>query len=683
MKKKLTSAIILAAFIMQTFSVAFAAPVALTTARVKGWCEKSPSENIFKLADYPDEFILLESNDEGYFVLTKSLYGTIYFNENTTGKFDADDPNSTAYWLNGEFLENGNGGKKLPQPITDNLVEREWLTEAGAAGSSFPEDYYSKAKIAYLSNAEWLKYTMKVGFGDDTSASYYFLRSTSGEPTETSAKILIINTKISQGRYIAKTAAYSKLTRQYGVRPCFYLPKDFFERVKVDMYTAGDNVRAEIIKNSDKDGLEKLYSKKELNKLYAKMPPRITYIQFDGIPTPGYTLSCSDYIYYSPIGEPEGQHIFRWYRSASENGAKTLIKSGSSKELDLTSAEGDKYVTLEIVPYSSTQAGYSFKKTMYIQPAVAPVAENVCIKGSAVSGGRLYANYNFYDWNRDQENGTSFAWENSSDGKIWKAIDGASEITYVPTVSDIGKYIRVKVTPKSYGREPYCLGKTVVSEPTEIVKAYSSAENVSITSSGKVLTGGYTYSDNGSGLEEKGTVSYWEYSADGKDGWTVISGSEGNSYAIPSTLGGYIRFAVRPGNIYGISEESYCSLPVKAEAERKPSGENEITLTLEDNEYASLYTDGSDGTYTICFTVSGTGPIEVTGADYRIYSFEQDGKLFCVATRTGGEICKSDSAKIADIKGSGEIRINELSSSDVNGSVKTNNNILRIVREVK
>ena len=102
----------------------------------------SPTENIFSVDG--KKFILLDVTENGnYFVITEDNYGTRAFVDNASEidiggwdcadsewDYDPERENSVAYWLNNEFLANGNGdGNVLPEEIVKNLVESEWVVE--------------------------------------------------------------------------------------------------------------------------------------------------------------------------------------------------------------------------------------------------------------------------------------------------------------------------------------------------------------------------------------------------------------------------------------------------------------------------------------------------------------------------------------------------------------------------
>ena len=86
-----------------------------------------------------------------------------------------------------------------------------------------------------------------------------------------------------------------------------------------------------------------------------------------------------------------------------------------------------------------------------------PIASNVTITGTVKEGQTLTVSYDYQDAENDEDHGTTIQWYANG-----TAIQGATNKTYQLTVSEIGKTITVKVTPKNAKGE----GQTVTSSPT-------------------------------------------------------------------------------------------------------------------------------------------------------------------------------------------------------------------------
>lgn len=251
-------AVVLAMGILFSELFAMAAMVDRTMTPYPAFAEKTPAKNIFKIVGSDEEFILLDNTKDGYFVLTKGVYSSKPFDPDNTHKFDVEDTNNVAYYLNHEFKEEG----YLPKGILDNINEqKEWLTEAGTADGPCPTDFKQVFGIGLLSQSEWEKYAGSFGGKDDITGNGWWLRSPRG---------------ISGAKNIALMAYLPILGTTMGwdafaalpLRPCFYLNKDFFTKVKLQTGGLGSNVKKAVLSNVSAEQLAALgYTEKEINDL--------------------------------------------------------------------------------------------------------------------------------------------------------------------------------------------------------------------------------------------------------------------------------------------------------------------------------------------------------------------------------------------------------------------------------
>ncbi len=121
-----------------------------------------------------------------------------------------------------------------------------------------------------------------------------------------------------------------------------------------------------------------------------------------------------------------------------------------------------------------------------------PRATSVSISGSAKVGSTLTGRYVYSDDEYDVESGSTFRWLRSNTaGGTYTAISGATSKTYKLTDSDLGKYIKFEVTPRTTN-EP-SIGSTVTSSAIGPVQSSSSGN------SGKGGKGGKGGGGSGSG----------------------------------------------------------------------------------------------------------------------------------------------------------------------------------------
>lgn len=101
--------------------------VTLPVGKLSDALRNTPKENIFCTQSAPDKrFVLLDSDNDGYLVLADEIYLLREFDPDGTQKFDTEDENNIAYYLNNEFLNED----YIPSEIIKYIdFDREWKTE--------------------------------------------------------------------------------------------------------------------------------------------------------------------------------------------------------------------------------------------------------------------------------------------------------------------------------------------------------------------------------------------------------------------------------------------------------------------------------------------------------------------------------------------------------------------------
>ena len=262
--------------------------------------ESSDEDRIFEVDG--KRFVLLDKDEDGnFFVAADDHYGQRGFNlvpqsqENTdmlretgTWKYDPETETNIAYWLNHEFLENGNTNSgvnyKLPKAITDNLVEKEWDVEY-AQDADVPDSYKVKSKIALMSATEWDYYSDRLGYTPYKAPYAYPVNGKNTYIDENGARVntgwwlrtafnqeesgnLIYGSYITVYRYntqpglVAAWSVRSSAQTKY-IRPIFWLNSDFFAKNKIDIESAGIYVKEELAK-ADLTELLNIYTAEEL-----------------------------------------------------------------------------------------------------------------------------------------------------------------------------------------------------------------------------------------------------------------------------------------------------------------------------------------------------------------------------------------------------------------------------------
>ncbi|MDO5585976.1 MAG: hypothetical protein Q4G53_02695, partial [Clostridia bacterium] len=260
--------------------------VTLPVGKLSDALRNTPKENVFCTQSAPDKrFVLLDSDNDGYLVLADEIYLLREFDPDGTQKFDTEDENNIAYYLNNEFLNED----YIPSEIIKYIdFDREWKTEGGSLNGNCPKEYSQRCGVSLLGYTEFLKYYNKFGMQCESLKQDWYLRSPlAGEASGTGV--------IAGGTYANEGKLSKSITSiKQGIKPVFWLKKDFFKNVKMNVIFTGENVAKLIRKNNRLESIKKEpvgYSDYELKRLgygvsglnreYVKIfaPNEPTYIQ--------------------------------------------------------------------------------------------------------------------------------------------------------------------------------------------------------------------------------------------------------------------------------------------------------------------------------------------------------------------------------------------------------------------
>jgi len=334
----------------------------------------TPEENVFCVDG--QNFILLDASKaetDGFFVMAENLYGTQKIDltpgvsqNNSIAKFDVADENNIAYWLNNEFLENGNGDYALPEIICENLLVHDWQTEPTNA-TGFTDAYTQSCKLALLSDYEYKTYVEKIGHTPSiNNAVSFYLRTACAEDVNNAACYALAVNFRAPGTTVSPKATVA----QY-VRPVFYLGCDFFEENKVE--NIGENVIAAMNEFCDGTALAEIYTEEEFNTYFPMPTASINKILGNAVE--GGSLSVDyDYEYCFEQGASE---IF-WYASDEPSDGFVKIAEGASFT-ELSDYIG-KYITVSVRPVGKKGAN-RFGETVMLETGIGPVIGNNSLAG--------------------------------------------------------------------------------------------------------------------------------------------------------------------------------------------------------------------------------------------------------------------------------------------------------------
>jgi len=226
---------------------------------------------IFRIKGSNQKFLLLDETDDNnskFFVCGIGYYGRKAINSGGKHKFDPNDPQSMAYFLNNEFLTQGtlSGFKlnyhKLPDKIIEHIdFNHVWDCEEAKPGGDAGAPYKIKCGVVLPSQTELIKYKDIIGWDDnyrsfdnDVTLYPWGTRSVSNDGYILSARANVNMTQLS---------TFGTTTELMGIRPVFYLDLNFFKDVRIDIANSGKKVIELFKKYYTLDDMKKIYNEQE------------------------------------------------------------------------------------------------------------------------------------------------------------------------------------------------------------------------------------------------------------------------------------------------------------------------------------------------------------------------------------------------------------------------------------
>ncbi len=615
--------------------------------------QKAPKSNIFQVKGTSDKFILLDETEEGFFVLSLKNYASKPFSKDGTPvPYDPKNEKSIAHWLNNDFLTDG----YLPQAILDNLVEKVYTTEGGGAEVEFSKAYDVTCKVVLLSQTEWSKYNAKFGYADDTSSGFWALRTV----RERTGSILVAGTSSPNHGVTVD----GKWGRALGIRPAFFLSKDFFEKVNMDIQNTGDAVMSLIRSNNSADVLDQIYTQAEMYTLTeADIPPSADGVFVSGRGIVGEKITGS-YNFISLDGNTEDGTMIQWQRSRDKEVWSTIL---GAEEKDYVPSKSDVgyYVRMKVSPMTGSMAGASYVSTpleFVIRDISKPVASDVRIvcEGGVKPGTILDAKYSFNDSNHDICSGTDYVWEVSADKTIVET-KGTSRY-YKLSNEDCGKYVRVGVVPKkrtnSADERKVVEGEKVYSEWVKIenlpiINDITLSRNldlsVNISKTENLISLNSIVAPVNNATADKVTAQYtieesndytvvctWQ-AAETENGIYSYVATGANSISIAPAKPMWIRAKVYTKNAENVGAVSYSEpILVGTEKTAEDIGAFEVTQTLTSGKTYQVKILSSAGSISAFSMKMGADVANITSEKYIIEKLQQADGNYLIGAFTGG-----------------------------------------------
>lgn len=328
----------------------------------------------------------------------------------------------------------------------------------------------------------------------------------------------------------------------------------------------------------------------------------VTNLKITGMPEDdtwgeGINLNCG----YDCAAKERVITNYIWYGADDHTltypGGWTKLSEGvDTDSYVMTADDSDRYIRCRIEQYIGKGGLKIPLQTLDTQPVYklsAPIAEDVKFAYDTDTM-KLTLTYTYVDYNNDEENGTAFKWEQSSDKSAWTDMTETSG-TLQLTESDTEKFLRCTVTVKNDAQmgdkaEPVSAVYTLPFKPTAAVSVSGSG------SAGSRLTATYEYYDE-NGDAESGSAASWYRIKNG----TKESVGTGFSYIVKSADAGCkIVFGYTPKNkVFPMTGDEVFS--------------SEISIAKEKSSSSSSSSSSGGSTYTMPKTESK--PAEITNTE--------------------------------------------------------------------
>ena len=311
------------------------------------------------------KFLLIESAAVAR-LENNATQGVPYTDATTNNKFDPDIEGGLAYWLKNTYAAGDaivsspvrsilNENKLAPAFIPYLDADHEWLTEGSGSGEYCADDYVVKAPAAILSVTELKQYRNRFGWAEGTdwtsgTAESSMLRT----PRENNSSVrLVWRTNDNNGNAVGGGIVANGATGTTGViiRPVFWLSKDTFKNVRLDVKKMGDGVKEMLMKTYTKAELAEIYTAAELTEIGFE-DVSVSEVLLSGIPTAGSELTV-DYAYSNSNPDAAVNVAIQWMYSDSADSGYTAISGATSKTYVIDSAYVGKYIKAEVTPLDS------------------------------------------------------------------------------------------------------------------------------------------------------------------------------------------------------------------------------------------------------------------------------------------------------------------------------------------
>lgn len=318
---------------------------------------------LFKLADDSKQtYILIDNARKGdryqYLLMGKTEVGKGKFSKSDSQtKFDINNPDNIAYWLNNELLYKTSlppipglieiaHPERLPQAVKQYIdTEHVWLTEAGY-NADIKNDYTFKAGLANMSYSEFKKYSDIIGYNDLEKT---YLRSAYPDQAD---RLLHVDEKKNGTRLNSVPATYASQP----IKPVFWVWDDLFKNVKLDVQSMGSEVKKAMLKTVTRSEAQKAgYSDEELTAIgYDDLSAYAESVVISGDIAVGQRLAARYIFNDNGLSKTEGVGtIYQWYISDLQDGNFTAISGADSAHYIVKEEDMGKFLKVSVIPFDN------------------------------------------------------------------------------------------------------------------------------------------------------------------------------------------------------------------------------------------------------------------------------------------------------------------------------------------
>jgi len=366
-----------------------------------------PAANLVVLPDGVKYSLLDVSDDEDSMFLLiagrETNYGTRAYDTSGLTKFDPTASTSIAYYMNDK---NGSFYQSFDNTVKPYINENyAWRCSRTPDGQN---DYIAVGGLSVLSVSEFRKYYGEAKLATKlSSGKSWYLRDSVNDGGVN--KIFSVSVGNSMG-------GTSITSTEITTRPCFWVGRDFFENVPVNVTQTGASVKNILRTEYSADEIITLYGANDASKILSDEIVTAEDVQITGDAEVGHTVN-GDYTYTNDNPNAvESNSRYKWFVS-SDNVSYTEIAGATGTTFEITADYLYKYIKFAVSVSDST--GYNLPAWYESQP-IGPIKPPAPVSVSYVGTTYTSGSQNFT---------VTFNYNNITDGDIDVAVIGAAYTT--------------------------------------------------------------------------------------------------------------------------------------------------------------------------------------------------------------------------------------------------------------